>query len=207
MGYSILTGLRYGVARGVFTNEAGLGASAIAHAAAQVEHPARQGMWGIFEVFVSTFLVCTLTGLVILVSGVYQPAEVLVQIQSGTLSESALGVPLVSTAFSTVFGSIGSWIVSLCLLLFAFSSILGWSYYGQEALYFLSPSVLLQKGYSILFLVCIVAGAVWDVSQLWSLVDVCNALMAIPNLIGLLALSPQAFRCLDSWLTIRKSSW
>lgn len=207
MGYSILTGLRYGVARGVFTNEAGLGASAIAHAAAQVEHPARQGMWGIFEVFVSTFLVCTLTGLVILVSGVYQPTEVLVQIQSGTLPESALGVPLVSTAFSTVFGSIGSWIVSLCLLLFAFSSILGWSYYGQEALYFLSPSVLLQKGYSILFLVCIVAGAVWDVSQLWSLVDVCNALMAIPNLIGLLALSPQAFRCLDSWLTIRKSNW
>lgn len=99
--------LRYGVARGVFTNEAGLGTSAMAHAAADVEEPAQQGMWGIFEVFVATLVVCSMTALVILTSGVYDSATALNAIADGTVDNSMLGAPLSAAAFSTVFGPFG----------------------------------------------------------------------------------------------------
>lgn len=113
----------------MFTNEAGLGTSAMAMAPAQVDHPARQGMWGIFEVFCSTLVVCTVTALVILVSGAYDPEAALVQLQTGTVPDAAMGVPLTARAFSSVLGPAGTWAVSLSLVLFAFSSILGWSCY------------------------------------------------------------------------------
>ena len=203
-GYALSAALRHGVARGVFTNEAGLGTSAMAHGAAQVDHPARQGMWGIFEVFVSTLLVCTVTALVILVSGVYIPEEALRQLQSGRIPDTSLGVPLTARAFAAVLGPIGGWVVTLSLILFAFSSILGWSYYGQQSLRFLTGGDRFLPLYRVLFLAGIVAGAVSDTSSLWLLVDLCNACMALPNLAALLLLFPQAVPLLRVWSDRRR---
>ena len=198
-GYALSAALRYGIARGVFTNEAGLGTSAMAHGAAQADHPARQGMWGIFEVFVSTLLVCTVTALVILVSGVYVPEEALQQLQGGLVPDASLGVPLTARAFSAVLGPAGERIVALSLILFAFSSILGWSCYGQQSLRFLTGGDRFLPLYRAVFLGCIVLGAVSDTSPLWQLVDLCNALLALPNLLALLLLAPQALSCLREW--------
>ena len=198
-GYTLLTALSHGVARGVFTNEAGLGTSAMAHGAAQVDHPARQGMWGIFEVFCSTLVVCTVTALVILVSGAYDPEAALAQLQTGVVPDAAMGVPLTARAFSSVLGPAGTWAVSLSLILFAFSSILGWSCYGQQSLRFLTGGDRLLPTYRAVFLLCTVLGAVADVSPLWQLVDLCNALMALPNLAAILLLAPRALSCLAEW--------
>ena len=187
------------MARGVFTNEAGLGTSAMAHGAAQVDHPARQGMWGIFEVFCSTLVVCTVTALVILVSGAYDPEAALAQLQTGVVPDAAMGVPLTARAFSSVLGPAGTWAVSLSLILFAFSSILGWSCYGQQSLRFLTEGDRLLPAYRAVFLLCTVLGAVADVSPLWQLVDLCNALMALPTLAALLLLAPRALSCLAEW--------
>lgn len=190
-GWTVAAALRYGVARGVFTNEAGLGASAMAHGAARAD-PAQQGLWGIFEVFVSTLLVCTVTALAILVSGVWDPAV------PGALT----GAPLTAAAFSSVLGWTGEGVVALSLLLFAFSSILGWSYYGQQAVAYLLGRELEGAGlglYRALFLGCTVLGAVWEGTAVWQLVDLCDALMALPNLAALLVLAPQALRVLRGW--------
>lgn len=184
-GWSIAQAMRYGIARGVFTNEAGLGTSAMAHGAARVDHPARQGMWGIFEVFLSTLVVCTLTALAILVSGVFHPDT------PGALT----GAPLTAAAFSSALGPAGSGIVALSLLLFAFTSILGWSYYGQQCLDYLTGGRGL-KLYRAVFLLCAVLGAVWEPGAVWQLVDLCSALMALPNLIALLLLAPEALALL-----------
>ena len=198
-GYALSAALRYGVARGVFTNEAGLGASAMAHGAVRTDSPARQGMWGIFEVFVSTLLVCTVTALVILVSGVYDPETALRQIQSGNVPDAALGVPLAERAFSAVLGPAGAWAAALSLVLFAFSSILGWSCYGWQSLCFLTGGTRFRRAYLPVFLGGTVLGAVSDVSALWELTDLCTALMALPNLPALLLLAPQALSCLRTW--------
>ena len=187
-GWTVSAALRYGVARGVFTNEAGLGTSAMAHGAAQADHPARQGMWGIFEVFLSTLLVCTVTALAILVSGTWDPAS----------PDALTGAPLTAAAFGSVLGRFGQGAVAVALLLFAFSSILGWSYYGQQALEFLSGRRLLPV-YRTVFLLCTLAGAVWSPQVIWQLVDLCNALMALPNLLALLCLAPQALALLRAW--------
>ncbi len=199
-GWTVAEALRHGVARGVFTNEAGLGTSAMAHGAAQVDHPARQGMWGIFEVAFATLLTCTLTALVILVGGVYQPEAIFSQLRQGSLPDWTLGVPLTARSFSAVLGEAGAWIVWISLLLFAFSSILGWSYYGQQSLRYLTGGDRLLPLYRAVFLVCVVVGACGNSGTLWQLVDLCNALMALPNLIALLILSPQALRLLRQWV-------
>lgn len=191
-GWTLAASLRHGVARGVFTNEAGLGASAMAHGAARTDCPAAQGMWGIFEVFLSTVAVCTVTALVILVSGVWDPSA------PGALT----GAPLTAAAFGSVLGRAGEGVVALSLLLFAFSSILGWSYYGQQALEFLSGERLLPL-YRAVFLLCALAGAVWEGNSLWQLVDLCSALMALPNLAALLLLAPQALADLRRWQSER----
>jgi len=189
-GWTVASAIRYGVARGVFTNEAGLGTSAIAHGAAGTDHPARQGMWGIFEVALSTLAVCTVTALVILVSGAWDP--------TGQL----FGAPLTAAAFSSVLGPAGSGVVALSLLLFAFSSILGWSYYGQQALGYLTGGKC-SRLYRVFFLLCAAAGAVWEPEGIWILVDLCNALMALPNLAALLLLLPQAVQLLNSYPSAR----
>jgi len=188
-GWTASAALRYGVARGVFTNEAGLGTSAMAHGAAHTDHPARQGMWGIFEVALSTLTVCTITALSILVSGSWQPLD----------PSGPTGAPLTAAAFSSALGPAGAGVVTLSLLLFAFSSILGWSYYGQQCLEYLTGGQKLLPLYRAVFLACTVLGAVWEPASIWQLVDLCNALMALPNLTALLLLSPQALAILRQW--------
>ena len=185
----------------MFTNEAGLGTSAMAHGAARTDHPAQQGMWGIFEVFLSTLLVCTVTALSILVSGVWDPLD----------PAAPAGAPLTAAAFASVLGPAGEGIVALSLLLFAFSSILGWSYYGEQCLSFLCGGAgrglsAALCAYRALFLGCIVLGAVWSPQTVWQLVDICNALMALPSLTALLLLAPQALALLREGTSQEKMS-
>jgi AGCS family alanine or glycine:cation symporter len=185
-GWTVACAARYGVARGIFTNEAGLGTSAIAHGAACVDHPAQQGMWGIFEVFLSTFVVCTVTALVILTNPLW-------------LDGHMTGAALTAASFAAVLGNFGENVVAISLLLFAFSSILGWSYYGQQSLQFLGNNRIYLPIYRTIFLVGAVAGAVWEPALIWQWVDLFNALMAIPNLIGLLFCAPEVLSILHFW--------
>lgn len=198
-GYGLAAAMRYGVARGVFTNEAGMGSSAMAHAAAQVTDPAEEGMWGIFEVGIATLTVCSITALVILTSGVYDPQDALDAIAGGHVPGTLLGAPLSAAAFSTVFGPYGGLFVSVCLLLFAFTSLLGWSYYGERGLAYLTGSRRACALYRVVFLVTVVLGSVGDVSAVWQLADIFNGLMALPNLAALLLLTPEALRLLRHW--------
>ncbi|NLF34947.1 MAG: alanine:cation symporter family protein [Clostridiales bacterium] len=199
-GYGIGRAMRYGVARGVFTNEAGLGSSAMVHAAADVKEPAEQGMWGIFEVFVATLVVCTMTALVILTSGVYSEEAALAAIEHGMADSAMAGAPLCAAAFSTVLGRWGGPFVALCLLMFAFTSIMGWSYYGERGLATLTGRRGAVPVFRVLYLGGVLAGSVGELAVVWQLVDVCNGLMALPNLIALLLLSPEALRLWRTWV-------
>lgn len=201
-GYGVFTALRYGMARGIFSNEGGLGASAMAHGNAQVDHPARQGMWGILEVFFATMIVCTLTALVLLTSGIYVPQEVLYHQETGIAPPIPLGVPMTQAAFSVAMGEWGAVVVLFSLILFAFTSILGWSCYGAMAVDYLFPQKgkkLCQKIYHLALFLCLLWGAMGDTARLWQWVDLSIALMAVPNLIGLLWLAPQSTRLLDEF--------
>ncbi len=175
LGYTIVKACRYGVARGIFSNEAGLGSSVIAHSQANVNEPVDQGLWGIFEVFLDTFIICTLTALIILVSGV----DI-----SGTLKGSEIGLFI----FNQSFGTFGIVVYRIILPLFAFTTIISWSYYGEKAIEFLFgfKSKLIYK---IIFIALIVIGATMSVDLVWELSDTFNILMAIPNLIALTLLS------------------
>ncbi len=191
-GWSAGLALRYGVARGVFTNEAGLGSSAIAHAAADADSPRREGLWGMFEVFLATLVVCTVTALVILTSGVFSPEAALGAIEAGTVTESMLGAPLSARAFGATLGRAGPALVSVCLMLFAFTSLLGWSCYGERGLCWLAGSKKPVNAFRWVFLGCVALGAVGQVTQVWQLADLFNALMALPNLTALLLLARSA---------------
>ena len=197
-GYGASAAMRYGVARGVFTNEAGLGTSAMAHAAADVDSPGRQGMWGIFEVFVATLVICSITALVILTSGVYDIETALLAISSGNIENSMLGAPLSAAAFATVLGPFGDIFVSLCLILFAFTSLLGACYYGEQCISYLTGTRRIIPFYRIFFLLAIVLGSISNLSATWLLVDLSNGLMAIPNLFALFLLSNRAVSLIHS---------
>lgn len=175
-GYTISRAVRFGIARGVFSNEAGLGSAPIAHAAADTDSPVKQGMWGIFEVFVDTFVICTLTALVILTSGVY------------TGPDSITGTPLTIASYSNTFGIWGTVFVTIAITLFAFSTVLGWSLYGQRCFEFLFKGRGI-KGYQTVFVLCVVVSSVMRLGLAWDISDTLNGLMAIPNLIALFALS------------------
>ena len=171
--------IRYGVARGVFSNEAGLGSSAVVHAAADVKDPAVQGLWGISEVFIDTLLMCTVTALVLLCSGAWQGG-----------SE---GVAMAGAAFEGTFGRLGRHFVSLSIALFAFATLTGWSFYGEQgARYLLGEKSV--KPYRAIYLAAIVVGCVMRLETVWAVADVLNGLMAVPNLIGVAVLSGQAIR-------------
>ena len=157
-------------------------------------------MWGIFEVFVATLVVCTMTALVILTTGVYRPAEALAAIAGGTVSDAMLGAPLSAAAFSTVYGPWGGAFVAVCLLLFAFTSLLGWSYYGERGLQYLTGSHRLRPAYRAVFLAMIVVGAAGDMSAVWQMADIFNGLMALPNLTAILLLSPEALDLWRAWV-------
>ncbi len=194
LGYTVSSALRYGIARGVFTNEAGVGSSAMAHAAADAASPAQEGYWGMFEVFFATLVVCSVTALTILTSGVYDPAGALAALESGTVTGEMTGAPLAGAAFSTLFGRWGSAIVAVCLLLFAFTSLLGWDYYGERALIHLTGEEGLRGPFRLIFLATVVLGSVGQVGQVWALSDICNGLMALPNLLAVMVLAPEALR-------------
>jgi len=204
-GYSMSAALRYGVARGVFTNEAGMGTSAMAHAASDVEDPAEEGLWGMFEVFFATLVVCTITALVILTSGVYREEAALEALRTGSVTDSMLGAPLSAAAFATVLGPLGEILLAVCLLLFAFTSLLGCSYYGERSLSALTGTDRWRGIYRLIFLGAVVWSSTADVTVVWQLTDLFNGLMALPNLCTLLLLSPQALSLLpDKTYLIKK---
>ena len=181
VGYGIAAAVRWGFMRGSFSSEAGLGSSAIASGAASTREPVQQGMWGIFQVFVSTFLVCTMTALAILTAG-------LVDLDTGRMRSLSPAPHLAAEAFSTTFGPLGPVLIAAAVLLFAWSSMLGWSQYGAECWeYLFGPHG--AAAYRLAFLALIPAGANAEFGAAWALADIFNGLMMLPNLIGLLALS------------------
>ena len=173
--------LRIGVSRGVFTNEAGMGTASIAHAAAQVAHPAQQGLMGIMEVFLDTIVICTMTALVILVSGVPIPYGV------------DTGVMLTTDAFCAVYGQWVSVFIAAALCCFALATVLGWGLYGARCAQFLFGAGVWKK-FVLLQSVAVIFGAVLKTGTVWLLSETVNGLMAIPNLIALAALSPVLVR-------------
>ncbi|NLT96526.1 MAG: sodium:alanine symporter family protein [Clostridia bacterium] len=181
VGGALGTVIRYGVARGVFSNEAGLGSAPIAAAAAKTDYPARQAFVSMTQTFIDTLVVCTFTALTILTSGV------LGQIDPNT-GQVYTGAALTSTAFETVLPGIGGIIVSVGIILFAYSTILGWCYYGEKCLEYLAGEGAV-KYYRIVFIALIFVGAVGGLESVWAFADTMNGLMAAPNLIGLLGLS------------------
>lgn len=178
---SLFSAMRWGVARGVFSNESGLGSAPIAAAAAKTDAPPQQGYINMTGTFFDTLVVCSITGLVIASSG-----------QLGTVDstgEFVTGVNLTIAAFTTAFGSFGSIIVSIGLAMFAFSTILGWEYYGETSLGYLIDNKAVIYGYRILYSLIVFIGATQTLGVVWDLSDTMNGLMAIPNLISLLLLS------------------
>ncbi len=173
-GSTVMMAARFGVARGVFSNEAGLGSAPIAHAAATTDNPVRQGLWGIFEVFMDTLVVCSMTALSIIVTGVWQTGET--------------GAALTTSAFNAGLPGPGGIIVAIGVLLFAFSTILSWSYYGERCAEYLLGSKV-NMIYRVLWIPFIVIGSIGGLTVIWDIADTLNGLMAIPNLIGLLGLS------------------
>lgn len=163
-----------GVARGVFSNESGLGSAPIAAAAAKTHWPAEQGLISMTGTFIDSIIICTLTGLTLVITGVWS-----------TDTNAAL---MTQDAFSTVFGSFGSTTLSICLVLFAFTTILGWNYYGERCIEFLF-GVKGIKPYRLIFILMVALGGFLQIQLIWTIADIVNALMAFPNLIALLALS------------------
>lgn len=172
-GSTVMFAMRYGVARGVFTNEAGLGSAPIAHAAAKVDHPVQQGLWGVFEVFIDTIVIASITGLAIITTGVWK--------------EGLSGTTLTTAAFNSVI-PFGGVIVAIGLLLFAFSTILGWSFYGEKAMEYLFGSGSI-KFYRMVWIPLVFIGSISSLDLVWGIADTLNGLMMIPNLIALLGLS------------------
>ena len=193
-GYGVSQALRYGVARGVFTNEAGMGSSAMAHAVAETESEHTQGLWGMLEVFLATMVIATISALVILTSGAYQPAEALRGIETGLHNPDMLGVSLVVSSFGRVMGEGSGVFITLCLSLFAVSTLLGWSYYGERCLAELTGGQGLRGVYRLAFIGLILLGSISKVDVVWEIADLCNGLMALPNLLALLFLSPQVIK-------------
>mgnify|MGYP001695134783 FL=1 len=195
VGAGIATAMKMGFKRGVFSNEAGLGSSVMVHSSSNVKEPVRQGMWGIFEVFADTIVVCTLTALTILSSG-------LVDLDTGMLTAAGEAVgsnSLMSESFRMVFGPAGAAFVAIAILLFAYSTVLGWSHYGATACRFLFGDKAVWP-YRILFCIIVLAGSVMKAQLAWDISDTFNGLMMIPNLIGVLTLSPMVARCTKNYV-------
>ncbi|MDR2503473.1 MAG: alanine:cation symporter family protein [Deltaproteobacteria bacterium] len=187
-GAAMKQAVTMGFKRGVFSNEAGLGSSVMVHSASDVKEPVVQGMWGIFEVFFDTIIVCTLTAFAIL--------------SSGALETGLTGVPLVNAAFAAGFHEFARYFVSLAVLLFAFSTVLGWSFYGEKAAEYLFGNNVVML-YKILFVTFIIVGASMELTLAWDISDTLNGLMALPNLIGVIFLSGTVFAITRNYLARR----
>lgn len=184
-----------GCKRGVFSNEAGLGSSVMVHSASNVKEPVKQGMWGIFEVFFDTFVVCTITAIVVLSSGY-------IDLETGLPIGEVNDATLVSQAFGNVFGIVGEMFIALAMLLFAFTTVLGWSQYGSKAIEYLWGEKAV-KVYKVIFVLMIMSGAVMTSSLAWDISDTFNGLMMVPNLIGVLTLFPLVAKITQNYVNRR----
>jgi len=185
-GVAVWAAIRFGVARGVFSNEAGLGSAPIAHAAAQTNNPVQQGTIAMLGTFIDTLIVCTMTALVIILTGVWT------QIDPST-GDAFSGAALSTTAFNSGISGFGGTVVGFGLVVFAFSTILGWSYYSERCAEFIFGERIILP-FRLIWIIAVFIGAIGKLSFIWLLADVLNGLMAIPNLIALGLLSPLVFR-------------
>jgi len=176
-GAAVGEAIRWGVARGLFSNEAGLGSSPMAHAAARTNEPVREGLVAMMEPFIDTLVICTLTGLVIVVTGAWQES-----------SDSLMGAALTAHAFSSTIGNAGAMVVGIGLTLFAYSTIIAWSYYGDRSAYYLFGEKAVLP-YRVVYTLLVVVGAAVPLKLVWNVADVTNILMALPNLLGLILLA------------------
>lgn len=185
-GAAVWAAIQFGVARGVFSNEAGLGSAPIAHAAAQTRSPIHQGMVAMLGTFLDTIIICTITGLVIITSGEWNSGE--------------SGAALTSMAFAEALPGVGNYLVAIALAVFAFTTTLGWSFYGERCVEFLF-GVKAITPYRILWIIAIPVGATLNLGFVWLVADTLNAMMAIPNLVALALLSPVVFRLTRDYMT------
>ena len=191
-GIAIQQAITQGCKRGVFSNEAGLGSSVMVHSSSNVKEPVAQGMWGIFEVFFDTFVVCTMTAIVVLSSGY-------IDLETGLAVAGVDDATLVARAFGNVFGPLGEKFVALAMLLFAFTTVLGWSQYGTKAVEYLFGEKA-TKIYKVIFVVMILSGAVMTSSLAWDISDTFNGLMMLPNLIGVVVLCPMVMKITKNYV-------
>lgn len=174
-GSGILISIRWGLARGIFSNEAGLGTAPMAHATSHTDHPIRQGMWGAIEVFISSMIICTMTALVIITSGMYE-------------NKGLEGAALTAASFSkSLF--IGKYVVSLALILFAFTTAVSWCYYGQRCVKYLTGSSKLSDFFKYIYIIFCYLGSIGGLKFAWSVADTANALMVVPNILALIIMS------------------
>ena len=204
LGYGIAVAMKRGISRGVFSNEAGLGSSVMVHSASDVEEPVVQGMWGVFEVFADTIVVCTITCLTILTSGVYDIEGYLTAIAEGGENAVLSGTTLTASAFASVIPH-GDKFVAIAIMMFAFSTILGWSYYGERAVEYLFGI----KGilpYKVIFVIVIFFGCTASLSLVWDIADTLNGFMSVPNLIAVTLLSGEVVEMTRSYLKKKQYS-
>lgn len=187
-----LNTMKNGCKRGVFSNEAGLGSSVMVHSNSNVKEPVKQGLWGIFEVFADTIVVCTMTAIVVLSSGA-------IDLNTGLVVEGTDDATLVARTFGMVFGKPGEWFVAVAVLLFAFTTVMGWSHYGSKAVEYLF-GMKGAKIYRFVFVFMMISGAVMTSSLAWDISDTFNGLMMIPNLIGVLALTPVVVKITNNYV-------
>jgi alanine or glycine:cation symporter, AGCS family len=188
-GAAVGEAIRWGVARGLFSNEAGLGSSPMAHSAARTNEPIREGLVALLEPFIDTIVICTMTGLVIVATGAYD-----------TRPEGMTGAALTSYAFSETLGPAGSWVVGIGLTLFAFSTIISWSYYGDRAAKFLFGDRAVLR-YRLVYTLLVVVGAAVPLPLVWNIADIMNLLMALPNLLSLILLAGLVKRLQDDYFS------
>ena len=183
MGVVIMNAMKNGFARGVFSNEAGLGSAPIAHAATSTKEPVQQGMWGVFEVFMDTIVICSITCFAVLLSGVYN-------IEGGLDAFASKGAAAAAAFNEILPGTVGGYVIQISLIFFAFSTIIGWCYYGERCWGFLTKdNKIVNWIFRIAFVLMCVVGATGSGTLMWDISDTLNGLMAIPNLIALLLLS------------------
>lgn len=192
LGATIWMAVRWGFARGIFSNEAGLGSAPIAHAAAQTNDPVKQGMVAMLGTFIDTIIICSLTAFVIIITG--------------TWDSGLKGASMSYQAFDIGLSGYGGYVVSIGLVLFAFTTLLGWSYYGERsAVYMFGTKII--KPYRLLWIIAIFVGAIMKLELVWTIADVLNGLMALPNLAALLLLSPVVFSKTRQYFNNKNSKW
>ena len=191
-GTALSLAIKNGCKRGIFSNEAGLGSSVMVHSNSNVKEPVKQGLWGIFEVFADTIVVCTMTAIVCLSSGA-------IDLSTGAPIGDVDSATLVAKAFGNIFGKPGEWFIAVAVLLFAFTTVMGWSHYGSKAVEYLA-GVKGAKVYRVIFVLLMISGAVMTSSLAWDISDTFNGLMMIPNLIGVLSLTPLVYKITSNYV-------